>query len=51
MEVKELECMIEALILKVSLQELCIGFVDDTDFYSMREDVQMKMQEILNQYA
>jgi len=43
MKVKELGCMIKAPISKVSFQELCIGFVNNTDFYSMGEDVQIKI--------
>ena len=43
--------MIEALISKFALQELCIGFVNDINFTSARIDYKMNMQEILDMYS
>ena len=42
--------MIESLLSKVKIQELCVGFVNDIDFTIAGDNFQQRMQEILNIY-
>ena len=40
--------MVYAPVTKATLQELYIGFVDDTEFFTMGDNFQEKMQSILD---